>query len=205
MRNRTFAFVTISLVVVSALTGYLVGLTASHGTIATAYSSSPCLSPVSPSNATGMIEVYQMTPESVGETCVNYRFNGAGVYSFVHPDYGPWTSSGFCACGCPPTWANGTQGSLCSNLSITSSEGEFVHFASQNVTVEYTLRAGKNSTGVFWLFIASCRPITIVVGALPASVPSPILECEIAGANSPSSDAVTGVSNVHVAFVPAGP
>jgi hypothetical protein len=203
MRNETLALVTIPLVVVSALAGFYIGFVASHQTITTTTTvglNGPCTTSVSPPNGTGMFDVYQMTPGSVGVVCVTYRFNGVGVYSFGSPDFGPWTSSGFCACSCTIQWANGTAATLCAGLRITSSRGLFVHFAGQKVTVEYTIQTGKNATGLFWFFIASCDPIALVVGALPASVPSPILPCY--GFVGPNSEAVTGVSNIYVALFP---
>lgn len=69
MRNETFAFVTIAVVIVSALAGYYMGSVTTHETVTsttTAYPVGLCFTPIGPSNATGMTDVYQMTPGSVG-------------------------------------------------------------------------------------------------------------------------------------------
>ncbi|MBI3841283.1 MAG: hypothetical protein HY297_04965 [Thaumarchaeota archaeon] len=211
MRNETFAFVITLLVTVSALGGYYAGSVTTRGIVTTtqtttAYLTSSCSTPVHPSNSSGMTDVYQLAPGSVGVICVDYEFDSAGYYSFASPNFGPlFISEGgfsFGACG-SKNKSNGSEASRCSGLKITPSLTAPYHLARQDVTVAYNLQTGANVTGLYWFFIANCDPIPIAIGPLPKSVPYPFIYC-ISISGSPSSETVTGVSNINVALVPSG-
>ena len=152
-----------------------------------------------------MTDVYQLTPGSVGEICVTYKFSGTGIYSFASPDYGPWTPLGYCACSCDPKWDNGTAATLCAGFDVTPSRGLLIHFPGESISVEYTVQAEQNTTGLFELFITSCNAVPIAVGTIPASVPIEPLECMCCvGTFGPQNGEVVGVSNMYVALAPWG-
>ncbi len=202
MRNGTFAFVAVVLVVVSSLGGYYVRSATSNQTV-TMYQSGPCSSPVTAYNATGMVQAFQVFPGSVGLVCVDYRFNSAGSYSFAPPNFGPLTNSEFSSCSSQNRF-NGSVAASCSTIGITSSSAPSQHSAGQTISVVYTIQVGKNASGLFWLFIGNCDPVTLAVGALPSTIFSPgFLNC-VTVVGAPSSESVTGVSNINVALVPTG-
>src|SRR5208337_1528887 len=91
-RRAIAAFATVVLVVVSALAGYYAGTGLNHGatvtttsiatTFVTTTSVMPvsCSSPVSASNATGMIQVFKIDPASTGVICINFQFSTTGNF-----------------------------------------------------------------------------------------------------------------------------
>ena len=160
-----------------------------------------CSTPVYPSNASGITEVYVLAPGSTGVICISYQFRSSGTYSFSAPDFGPLNGSSFQACG-PPGYANGSSLEPCRNLSITSMPSTVDHSGTQNVTVAYTISVGVNAKGLYWLFIGSCDPIVLAVGSAPASVPGPVFLGCIASSEGPSSEAVIGVTNIGVVEAP---
>ena len=160
-----------------------------------------CSTPVHPSNASGITEVYVLTPGSTSVICVSYRFHTSGTYSLSTPDFGPLNGSSFQACG-PPGYANGSSLEPCRNLSITSMPSTVDHSGTQNVTVAYMIDVGVNAKGLYWLFIGSCDPIVLAVGSAPASVPGPVFFGCIASSEGPSSEAVVGVTNIGVVEAP---
>ena len=162
-----------------------------------------CSTPVNPTTSSGMADVYDILPGSLGTICVEYHFDSAGDWSFASPDYGPLyynnRSSGFY--GCSLGSSNATLHAICSTLKIASSVGEFSHGTDSNVSVAYTISAEKNATGIFWLWIGICDPIYVAIGAVPASVSGPTLSC-IYITGEPSYETVTGVSSIVVSVVP---
>jgi hypothetical protein len=162
--------------------------------------SSHCSTPVQPSNASGITEVYVLKPGSVAVICVNYQFHSSGTYSFSTPDFGPLNGSSFQACG-PFGSYNGTVLASCRYLSVTSLPASVDHSGPQNVTVAYTIQVAANAKGLFWFFIGSCDPIVLAIGSAPTSVPGPMFFGCIMSSEEPGSEAVTGVSNVSVVEV----
>ena len=168
-----------------------------------------CSIPVSLTTTPGMTDVYEVTPGSVGTSCVNYHCDAAGNFSFASPDYGllyygqnnGHDTVGVAGCSGGGTLPNGTEVSDCSNVRVNSSVGEFDHGADANISVVYTIAAEENATGIFVLFLDSCDSVPIAVGSTPASVTEPSLSC-ITWSSQPSYDAITAVSNVVVSVVP---
>ena len=80
------------------------------------------------------------------------------------------------------------------------------HFTTPSVEVmvqpEGRVLSG-NATGLYWFFIGNCNPIDLVVGELPAHAFPSNLFC-ISSSGTPSSETVTGVTNINVALVPWG-
>lgn len=211
MRNGVIASLLVVALLAGAGAGYLVGeanlrTTTTVSTITVVSTSTtisyqaPCSTPVYPTTSSGMTDVYEVSPGSRGTICVDYHFNAAGNWSFASPDYGPLNGSSFVSCA--GGGFNGTVATSCSTLRITSSVGGFSHGADQNVSVIYTVMAGENATGLFWLFIGFCDPVYVAVGSIPASVSGPIFYGCIFTLDEPSYEAVTAVSNVIVSVVP---
>ena len=159
-----------------------------------------CPTPVHLSNASGTTEAYVLAPGSTGVICVSYRFQGSGDYSFSTPDFGPLNGSSFQACGQPGSY-NGTDLASCKYLGVTALPASVEHSGPQNVTVAYMIHASADAKGLYWFFIGSCDPIVLAVGSAPSSVPGPVFLGCIMSSMAPSSEAVTGVSNVNVVEV----
>ena len=186
MRNEAFAFVSVILIIASAIAGYYFGSTLRAGTTTTSpFVPASCSTSVSASSVTGMIQVYQMTPGSAAVICLNYQFQTAGNFSL---------DSHFCV--------TVVVASSCA-LELTPSRQSFDHVAGQNVTFAYLIQADKSVYGVYWLG-GVCSPIwiPIVVGRLPTSIepppPSPPFLCIYIGITA----TVTGVTNMNVSLVP---
>ena len=62
----------------------------------TVYPSSVCTTKISQSNATGMVQLYHVTPGIAAVLCVTYVFQAAGNYSFGE-DFGPSLGTNFAA------------------------------------------------------------------------------------------------------------
>ncbi|MGD0396628.1 MAG: hypothetical protein ABSB26_06945 [Nitrososphaerales archaeon] len=196
MRNEAFVFVTVVLVVVSALAGYCAGNSLNQGTTITntAFVPASCSTSVSASNAPGMIRVYKMNPGSLGVICVDYQFASAGNFSFDLG--GPICVS--------MVVSDGLSAVYSCDLELTPSISSFDHVEGQNVTVAYLIQSDKNATGVYW-FGGYCDPlmIPIAVGLVPTSVAFPgfPIPC-IIDLNSPSGATVAGVTGMNVSLVP---
>ena len=198
MRDEAFAFVTVVLVVISAMAGYYAGGALNHGTTTTTTTMSfvpaSCSTPVSATVPTEMIQVYQMNPGSVAVICINYQFASAGNSSFGLLG-GPECVSRAEASGLSPMYS--------CDLELTPSISSFDHLAGQNVTVAYLIQSDENATGVYW-FGGVCSPVLIpfVVGTLPTSLTYPFAPvfC-IYMADMPSGATVTGVTGLSVSLV----
>jgi hypothetical protein len=126
---------------------------------------------------------------------VNYSFSQSGSYAFI-PDYGQLTASGYHACGS----SNGTSTFQCPDISITASQSSFDHSANQNVTIGYTIVAGRTLAGSWWLFIGPCEPIPLTINGGPDSVSYLNFGCtKLSGA--PNNVSITGVWNLNVTSV----
>jgi hypothetical protein len=114
-----------------------------------------CPTPVHPSNASGITEVYVLSPGSTGLICAGYRSPTGGTYSFSTPDFGPLDGSSFQAFG-PPGCANGPTPEPCRNISMTSIPSTIDHSGALNVKVACTISVGANAKGLYWPFVGSC-------------------------------------------------
>lgn len=201
----------VALVAVSALAGYYAGNSMSHTTTMTTVSVTTksvtstsvvpvsCSTPVNASVPTGMDQVFQMSPGSVGVICINYQFASAGNFSLEAP--GGVLYEGL---NCVVTSSSNGSPVYSCDLRLTPSISLFDHAAGQNVTVAYLVQSDKNATGVYW-FGGVCGPVLIpfAVGKLPASLSYPffVLGC-LFMPNMPSGATVTGVTNMNISLVP---
>lgn len=190
--------VVLSVIALIAVVGLTVSInygfpTNPTSTQASALPPSLCSPATLPPTNTSTIDVFQVRPGSAAVICVNYSFSHSGSYSFT-PDYGPQASGAYRACD----YLNGTA-SKCSDLSITASQSTFDHSADQNVTIAYTIVAGRNITGIWWFFVGSCEAIPLVFGAAPSPVSYPVVSCVTSNA-APSSAAITGYWNLNVSL-----
>jgi hypothetical protein len=203
--HSTLVFVGVLLAVllivgtVSMLQTYV---TSTGGPTTSTASAGPCSESVLPFNASGM-EVFQLTPGSSGSICVSYGFQGTGTYSFS-ASFGPLFNQSDAYYACSYEFNIEAVANRCSGVRIMPSVPYVINFPGQNVTIAYTVQTNLNATGLFWLFIASCDPVVLVFGPLPASVPGPVFLGCVTSLDSPSAVNVTGVSNVSVAAVPTG-
>jgi len=198
MRNEAFAFIGVILVVVSGMAGYYVGSSFSHGTTVTTVSLVPeaCASHVEALNVSGMIQVFQVKPASIGVICVNYQFSNTGNFSTtLYGGLGP---------ACMTKNETNNQYGVSCDIELAPSIPWFYHHSGQNATVTYLVQSDKNATGVYW-FGDPCDDIMIpfVIGELPTHLtyPFPILFC-FYDPSKPSGVTVTGVTDMTVALVP---
>jgi len=196
MQNGVVVFVTVALIVVGALGGYDLGSTTKNGAASPV---SPCFTSTSPrteyhlSNNTLVTGVYQMTPSSTAMVCIAYAFGNGGTFI---PATGPLLCGPYRAANRSVVWTCPGQ------ITVTTSTPPFDHPSGVNITVAYTLRAPKNSNGVYWFWIDCGNVFPIAVGGLPASLIFPIIAGCVYEPNAPSRGTVVGVSNMGVVMVP---
>ena len=153
-----------------------------------------CSSATLPPTNVSAIGTFQVKPGSAAVICVIYSFSQSGSYVFT-PTYGQLTTSGYHACGS----RNGTTTIQCPDLSITASQSSFDHSANQNVTIGYTIVAGKALAGSWWFFIAPCEAIPLTINGGPASVSYPNFGCTtLSSTPAPTSVNIAGVWNLNV-------
>ena len=167
-------------------------------------STSPCSTPIPPSNQSQTVDVYQIAPGSTGSICVDYEFESGGTYSVGPGDPGTLyvSSSGYSYQTCGATNINGT----CPGLDISPSPAELTHQAGEVVTVSFTVQTADNASGLYLLFVSNSDPVILAVGTVvPSSMP--ILGEGLPGPPTPVNSAppnvtISGVSNIEVAVVP---
>jgi hypothetical protein len=161
-----------------------------------------CKSRVGTSSPIGIVnhtlmQVFQMSPGASGTICVNYQFDSVGEHYSVFGSGLAFTNSEGLDIYC----SNGVS-DPCPGIDYSASPVAVgAYGGGEIVTDAYSIQTGPDARqGVYTLYLGDAQAVPIVIGAVPANVTMPLLEC--CGVPGLTNVTIAGVTNITTVMVP---